>query len=138
MLIILRLVTALYLAINFGLIVYCDLTEFQEGWSSVFQFPNIAYFLQLLYQWIALVSSACSKVHSQCATWSENRANLCRCGHSCISTIHNIHHRARLSAQNCCLRHARIRGRITACSSACSTPLRLPSHMLRLSYSGLS
>lgn len=53
----LRLLTAVYLLISFLMIIYYEIKCNNHGWLTVFEFSNIVYFLQLLYEWIAFVST---------------------------------------------------------------------------------
>ncbi|TVY32883.1 hypothetical protein LSUB1_G006696 [Lachnellula subtilissima] len=49
----LRGVTAIYLAVSFISIINYDIKSNNHGWSTVFEPPNIAYFMLTLYQWMA-------------------------------------------------------------------------------------
>ena len=52
----LRGVTFAYLVISFFMILDYEIERNDHGWLTVFEFSNVAYFLQLLYQGIAFVS----------------------------------------------------------------------------------
>jgi hypothetical protein len=52
----LRGVTFAYLFISFFMILDYETEHNGHGWLTVFEFSNVAYFLQLLYQGIAFVS----------------------------------------------------------------------------------
>jgi hypothetical protein len=55
----LRGVTFAYLVMSFFMIVDYEIDRNDHGWLTVFEFSNVAYFLQLLYQGIAFVSPPC-------------------------------------------------------------------------------
>jgi hypothetical protein len=52
----LRGVTAAYLITSFFMIIDYEIERNKHGWLTAFEFSNIAYFLQVLYQCIAFVS----------------------------------------------------------------------------------
>jgi hypothetical protein len=52
----LRGVTFACLVISFFMILDYEIERNDHGWLTVFEFSNVAYFLQLLYQGIAFVS----------------------------------------------------------------------------------
>ncbi|CAG8980714.1 hypothetical protein HYALB_00012120 [Hymenoscyphus albidus] len=49
----LRFVTAVYLSFSFVMVQDFEHNQQKRGWLSVFDFGNIAYFLQVLYHWMA-------------------------------------------------------------------------------------
>jgi hypothetical protein len=55
----LRGITFAYLVMSFFMIFDYEIDRNEHGWLTVFEFSNIAYFLQLLYQGIAFVSLPC-------------------------------------------------------------------------------
>lgn len=125
-LVFLRGLVALYMLVGLVLIIDYEIVRNKHGWLTAFEFSNVAYFPQLLYQWVAFVSRLALR------RTADHSDYFCRFGPSC--TFNALTERSRnVQHSRSYFRHlARRPARTTAHCSA-SSILRLShSQMLQL------